>query len=203
MNNSKLIQGGVALAAMLALVVPQAANAQAGTVFGGYSTNVDANQDHITLAVNNLTATDFTNLTLTALLPADANGPVVSDSYNYGTVAANGTLNLDLSVLPDFGNDPAHTFAFIAPLTFTVTAQEGNTLLSTTFNQSSNASGAFVGFEGISENGSTPYQSVASTEVGILAPAAAVPESSTAVSLSFLGLGLGGLVLLARRRTQA
>ena len=200
MNNSKFILGSVALAALLALAAPQAANAQAGTVFGGYSTNVDANQDHITLSVNNLTATDFTDLTFTALLPADANGPAVSDSYDFGTVAANSSLNLDLSLLPDFGNDPAHTFPLVAPLDFTVTAQQGNTLLSTTFNQSSNASGAFVGFEGISENGSTPYQSVPSTEVGILAPAAAVPESSTAVSLSFLGLGLGGLVVLARRR---
>jgi hypothetical protein len=200
MTNSKIILGSVALAALLSLAVSQAANAQAGTVFGGYSTNVDANQDHITLSVNNLTATDFTDLTLTALLPASGNDPAVSNFYDYGTVAANGSLNLDLSLLTDFGNDPAHTFPGITPLTFTVTASQGSAFLSTTFNQSSNASGAFVGFEGISENGSTPYQSVPSTEVGILAPAAAVPESSTAVSLSSLCLGLGGLVLLARRR---
>ena len=200
MNNTKLILGSAAFLAALTLAVPQAANAQSGTVFGSYNTFTDANQNFIGLTVNNLTAVDFTDVTLTALLPADTNGPAFSESYDYGTAFANGVLNLDLSVLPDFGKDPAQTFPLIAPLTFTVTAKQGGNLLSATFSQDSNVSGAFVGFEGVSENGSTPYQSVSSTEVGILNP---VPESSTADSLSFLGLGLGGIVLLARRRTQA
>lgn len=198
MINTRLLQRGVGLAGtLLALVVPHAAFAQAGTVLAGYATNVDANQDHMTMTVNNLTATDFTNVTVTELLPATASDPAVSDTFNFGTVAANGSLDLDLSVLPDFGRDPAHTAPFLTPFDVTVTAQEGAILLSTTFNQDNNATGGFVGFEGVGEGGNAPYLPVAPTQVGILAP---VPEVSTTVSLGLFIVGLGGLALRTRRR---
>ncbi len=196
MTHAKIYAGTLALAGAL-LAAPHMARAQAGAVFGGYATAADANQDHITLTVSDLTAADFSNLTLTALLPADSNGPAVSDSYNFGTVAANGSLDLDLSVLPDFGRDPAHTFPGIAPLTFTVTAQQGTTLLTSTFSQTVNATGGYVQFEGIGEGANDPYVAVAPAQVGVLA---AVPEASTFFSAGLLLLGLGGLTLRARRR---
>ncbi len=196
MTHTKLIAGTLALAALLA--APHAAGAQAaGTVFGGYFTSPDANQDHITLTVNDLSAISFTNLTVTELLPADVNGPAVLDSYNFGTVTPNGSLALDLSVMPDFGRDPAHTFPNVAPLTFTVAAQQGATLLSSTFSQKVNATGGYVQFEGIGEGTNDPYVSVAPAQVGVLA---AVPEASTFFSAGLLLLGLGGLTLRARRR---
>jgi len=198
MTYAKIIIGGLALAGAL-FAAPHVARAQAGTVFGGYAASVDANQDHMTLTVNNLTSTAFTNLTVTELLPADINGPAVSDMYNYGTVAANGSLDLDLSFLPDFGRDPAHTFPGIAPLTMTVTAQQGAALLATTFSQDVNATGGYVQFEGIGEGTHAPYQAVAPTRVGVLAPAP-VPEAPTTVSLGLFLLGLGGLALRARGR---
>lgn len=196
MMHAKTLTGALALAGAL-LAAPHAARAQAGAVSGGYATNVDANQDHMTLTVNDLTSTGFTNLTVTEMLPADANGPAVSDSYNYGTVAANGSLDLDLSFMPDFGRDPAHTAPFLTPFSVTVTAQQGATLLATTFSQDTNATGGYVQFEGVGEGANAPYQTVASTRVGVLAPA--VPEASTTVSLGLLMLGLGGLALRARR----
>ncbi len=194
MTHTKTILGSLALAGAL-LAAPHAARAQAGSVFAGYSTNADANQDRMTLTVNNLSAADFTNLTLTELLP-DAVTPV-SDTYNYGTLAANGSLNLDLSLLTDFGLNPAQTFPGIAPLTLTVTAQQGATLLTTTFTQDANATGGYVQFEGIGEGTSAPFQTVAPARVGVLAP---VPEASTTVSLGLLMLGLGAVALRARRR---
>jgi len=195
--HTKLITGGLALAGALLSLAPQAAHAQAGTVFGGYSTNVDANQDHMTLTINDLTSVGFTNVTLTALLPADANGPAVTDSYNYGAVAANGSLSLDLSLLPEFGQDPAHTFPNVAPFSMTVTALQGTTSLTTTFSQDINASNGYVQFEGIGEGANTPYQAVEPARVGVLAP---VPEASSMVTLGLLLLGMGGLALRARRR---
>lgn len=198
MLNTKTIAGGLALAGAL-LAAPHAARAQAGTVFAGYSTNTDVNQDAMTLTVNNLSSVGFTDLTVTEFLPADINGPGVTDSFNFGTVAANGFLNLDLSPLPDFGRDPAHTFPGIAPFSMTVTAYQGASLLTTTFSQDTNASGGYVQFEGIGEGASTPYQAVAPTHVGDLSPAP-VPEASTASGLALFLLGLGGLALRSRRR---
>ncbi len=200
MTSTKLLAkhfaGALALSGVL-LAAPHAAHAQAGAVTGGYFTAPDANKDHITLSVSNFSAIDFTDLTLTALLPADSFNSAVSDSYNFGSVPASGSLDLDLSVLPDFGADPAHTFPGIAPLTFTVTAKQGGTLLTSTFSQSSNASGGYVQFEGIGEGTSDPYLAVAPTRIGLLAP---VPEASTLVSAGLFLLALGGLTLRARLR---
>lgn len=199
LRNMTLTAAGIALAGLLA--APPAARAQAGTVFGGYVTSTDANQDHMALTVNNLSGFDFTDLTVTELLAADAAGPAVSSSFNFGTVAANGSLILDMSPLPDFGRDPAHTFPGIAPFGVTVTARQGTTLLTTSFSQATNATGGYVQFEGIGEGTSAPYQAVQPVRLGVLAPAAApVPEASTAVSLGVVLLALGGLAQRARRR---
>ncbi|MDQ2801008.1 MAG: PEP-CTERM sorting domain-containing protein, partial [Armatimonadota bacterium] len=169
-----------------------------GTVLGGYITNQDVNQDRMTIIVNNLTLADFTDVTLNYNLPASGSFLAVTGSFDYGTISANGSRSLDLSVFPDFGQDPAHTFPDVAPFDITVTANDGGTFLSTdVFNQDTNTSGGFVGFEGIGEGANAPYLPVAPTQVGILAP---VPEASTTVSLGLLMLGLGGLALRARRR---
>ena len=200
--HTRLITGGLALAGALLALAPQAAHAQTspfGTVLGGYITNQDANQDRMTIIVNNLTLTDFTNVTLSYLLPASPGFSAVLDSFSYGTVAANGSRSLDLSPFPDFGRDPAHTFPDIAPFSVTLTAQDGATLLTTTFSQDANDTGGFVGFEGIGEPGHDPYLSVTPTQVGTLT-AAPVPEASTTAGLGLLLLGLGGLALRARRR---
>lgn len=203
MTHTKTIAGGLALAgALLGLAAPQGAQAQTsplGTVLGGYLTNQDANQDRMTIIVNNLTLTDFTDVTLTYLLPATPGFSAVTDSFNYGTIAANGSRSLDLSLFPDFGRDPAHTFPDVAPFDVTLTAQDGATRLTTTFSQDNNSTGGFVGFEGIGEAGHDPYLPVTPTQVGTLA-SAPVPEASTPVSLGLFLLGMGGLALRARRR---
>ena len=201
MTHTKTILGALALAGAL-LAAPRAAHAQTsplGTVLGGYLTSPDANQDRMTLIVNNLTLTDFTNVTLTYLLPASPGFSAVTDSFDYGTVAANGSRSLDLSLFPDFGRDPAHTFPDVAPCDVTLTAQDGATLLTTTFSQDANDTGGFVEFEGIGEAGHDPYQPVTPVQVGTLT-AAPVPEASTTVSLGLLLLWLGGIALRARRR---
>jgi hypothetical protein len=201
MTHTKTILGALALAGAL-LAAPRAAHAQTsplGTVLGGYLTSPDANQDRMTLIVNNLTLTDFTNVTLTYLLPASPGFSAVTDSFDYGTVAANGSRSLDLSLFPDFGRDPAHTFPDVAPFDVTLTAQDGATLLTTTFSQDANDTGGFVEFEGIGEAGHDPYQPVTPVQVGTLT-AAPVPEASTTVSLGLLLLWLGGIALRARRR---
>lgn len=202
MTQKRNILGGLALAgtllALTGVQTAQAASTPSGTVLGGYITNPDANQDRMTIIVNNLTLADFTDVTLNYNLPASGSFSAVTDSFDYGTISANGSRSLDLSVMPDFGRDPAHTFPDVAPFDITVTANDGGTLLtSNVFNQDTNTSGRFVGFEGIGEPGQDPYQSVTPTQVGILAP---VPEASTTVSLGLLMLGLGGLALRARRR---
>ena len=202
MTHARAILGGLALAGTLLALAPHSAQAQttpSGTVLGGYLTSPDANQDRMTIIVNNLTLTDFTNVTLSYLLPASPGFSAVQDSFNYGTLAANSSLSLNLAVFPEFGRDPAHTFPDVAPFDVTVTAQDGSVLLATTFNQDTNASGGFVGFEGIGEPGHDPYLPVTPTTVGVFAPAA-VPEASGMVSLGLLVLGLGGLTLRARRR---
>jgi hypothetical protein len=201
-NRTSPITGGLALAGALLALAPQAARAQTspfGTVLGGYITNQDANQDRMTIIVNNLTMTDFTNVTLSYLLPASPGFSAVADSFSYGTISANGSRSLDLSQFPDFGRDPAHTFPDVAPFSVTLTAQDGATLLTTTFSQDSNDTGGFVGFEGIGEPGHDPYLPVTPTQVGTLA-ASPVPEASTTAGLGLLLLGLGGLALRTRRR---
>lgn len=198
MSASYLIRNVSLFAALgIAAFAMPAHAATPGIVTAGYITNADPNLDHIQMTISNLSSSALSDVTLTENLPANPNvlGSVpVIDSVMVGTINAGNSATSDTNFFfpNDFGNNPA-TF-YTSPFDVTVTALENGALFSTTFNQDQNASGKFVGFEGIGENGNPPYQPVPPTVVGKLA---AVPEPKSLVALA---LGAGGLLFLGFRR---
>jgi hypothetical protein len=204
------------------------------TIDGGYDGPV---YDTPYLTISNTTGNDFTNVTLTLLGYQGLNNGI-SQSRNLGTIAAGtvysyvwldgygGTIAGDLFSYDyddEYGetqSNPACTQPYalcslVGNFQVTLTATWANpeygpsgTEISSVFTPSNNASGGFVGFEGLDPSGlsETSYDDHSGTPHGILAniyvgaPVSLVPEPRTWAMMLMGFFGLGAILRGARRR---
>ena len=220
MNFKAGILAGVALA-----IASGAAQAHVATISGGYD---DGFYDTPLLIINNNTNYAFTNaqMVLTPYQPGTADYSTTPQTVNLGTFSANSNTNivwgnagpLFASDWDDnWGNSAAGNSACVQPypfcalvgnfkVTFTATwadpAYNGGAgiEISSVFSPTTNATGGFVGWEGLDPNGlsETVYDAHSGSITGTLAyidvgppVTSGVPEPSTwaMMLLGFVGIG--------------
>jgi hypothetical protein len=215
----------VALAALV--LAAQSNKALAGgvlvsTIDGGYDGPV---YDTPYLVISNSTAYDFNNVTLTLLGYQGLNNGI-TQSANLGTITAGTSLTYNWlgSTTPgnlfayDYDDEYGQTTtnpgctqpyalcSFVGNFKTTMTATWANpaynsgagTVISSVFTPSNNATGGFVGWEGLDPSGlsETSYDDHVGTPSGVLAniyvglPVSAAPEPA---SWALMLVGVGGL----------
>lgn len=220
-----------ALAALAAAIPASAGQTLVSTIDGGY--NIDT-YDTPELKISNSTGFDFTGaqMVLTGYQAGTASYGL-TQTVALGTIAANsldrviwgsGGPLFSYDYDDNWGNGAAGNPACVQPypfcalvgnfrVTFTATWANpaygpGGTLVSSVFTPSNNASGGFVGWEGLNPAGlsETVYDDHVASPHGVLAniyvgpPVAGVPEPA-AWALMLAGFGAVGSAM--RRRTAA
>jgi hypothetical protein len=220
----------LALAAAGSLVIAIPAQAHVATISGGYDQDA---YDTPELKINNSTNYDFTNaqMVLTPYQPGQLDSSTPPQTVSLGTISAN-TIN---SVIwgnagplfaydwdDNWGNAAAGNSACVQPYPFcahvgnfkvTFTATWANPAynggagieISSVFSPTTNATGGFVGWEGLDPTGlsETVYDAHTGSITGTLAyidvgpPTSAVPEPST---WAMMILGFAGIGFMAYRR---
>lgn len=229
----RLSVGFASLASVILLSAPVGASVLVSTIDGGY--NIDT-YDTPELKISNSTAFDFTNaqMVLTGYQPGSASYGL-TQTVSLGTISAasidkviwgTGGPLFSYDYDDQFGNGQAGNPACVQPYPFcalvgnfkvTFTASWANpaynngagTEVSSVFTPADNASGGFVGWQGLDPNGlsETTYDDHVGTPNGVLAniyvgpPVGGVPEP-TVWAMMLLGFGAVGAAVRSRQSSS-